>query len=419
MSVLYLTYDGLMEPLGQSQVLPYLRHLARGREITLVTYEKGRDLDDAARRTQFEAIVRRTGIRWIPLRYHNRPSALATAYDLAVGLAVCVWVCVTRRIRIVHARSYVPAVLALALKRLFGVRFIFDMRGFWIDGRVEAGLLREGSTVFRVARWFETRFLQQADIVFALSAAAVAMMKGWPALKERAVRFEVVPTCTDLDLFRPSPDQRALGDKPLTLGYVGNAGRGYLFEPVLDLYAQVRAIEPEARLKIVNRNDHALIRERLDARGIGTDQVELLASDYPDVHKHMWDMDMGLFFYQWRAGSQGDSVEGLSSDETRRGAASAGNVSTRMGEFLACGLPCVGNGGGGGMVDVLASEGVAILLNDLDEESVRQAASAAVALTATHDLRSRCVEAARRYFSLESGVAIYERAYRQLEGAAS
>ena len=40
MSVLYLSYDGLMEPLGQSQILPYLRQLAKGRKITLITFEK-------------------------------------------------------------------------------------------------------------------------------------------------------------------------------------------------------------------------------------------------------------------------------------------------------------------------------------------------------------------------------------------
>ena len=42
-SVLYITYDGLMEPLGQSQVLAYLERLAPGRRIHLLSCEKTDD----------------------------------------------------------------------------------------------------------------------------------------------------------------------------------------------------------------------------------------------------------------------------------------------------------------------------------------------------------------------------------------
>jgi len=37
---LYLTRNGLLEPLGQSQVMAYLRGLSRDYKITLITYEK-------------------------------------------------------------------------------------------------------------------------------------------------------------------------------------------------------------------------------------------------------------------------------------------------------------------------------------------------------------------------------------------
>jgi hypothetical protein len=186
-------------------------------------------------------------------------------------------------------------VLALLLKRIFGARFIFDMRGFWVDQRVELGLWREGSTILHFARWLEAKFLQRADVVFALSSAAVLAMQQWPAVVGRAVRFEVVTTCTDLELFRPPPDGAlARRDEPLTLGYVGNAGRGYLFEPVLEIYLAIRRIIPEARLKIVNRNDHALIIDQLSAHGIDISAVELIACDYPQVPSEIWGMDLGL-----------------------------------------------------------------------------------------------------------------------------
>ena len=41
MNILYLTYDGLSDPLGQSQVIPYLLGWRKmGHEITIMSSEK-------------------------------------------------------------------------------------------------------------------------------------------------------------------------------------------------------------------------------------------------------------------------------------------------------------------------------------------------------------------------------------------
>ena len=38
--ILYLSYDGMTDPLGQSQVLPYLTNLDNDREIHIISCEK-------------------------------------------------------------------------------------------------------------------------------------------------------------------------------------------------------------------------------------------------------------------------------------------------------------------------------------------------------------------------------------------
>ena len=79
--VLYLSYDGMTDPLGRSQVLPYLTGLAAlGHEITLVSFEKpGRSAEE---RERVEAICGEAGIAWHPLRYHKRPPILSSVWDV-------------------------------------------------------------------------------------------------------------------------------------------------------------------------------------------------------------------------------------------------------------------------------------------------------------------------------------------------
>src|SRR5258708_12574200 len=140
--VLYISYDGVLEPLGESQVVAYLERLTDRADISLISFEKPADLADATRAAAMGARLAQAGIRWMPRHYHKRPPVLSTAFDIVGGCRAA------RRwaregsgggAAIVHGRGYVPALMALHVKRACGARFIFDMRGFWVDEKVEAG----------------------------------------------------------------------------------------------------------------------------------------------------------------------------------------------------------------------------------------------------------------------------------------
>jgi hypothetical protein len=44
-------------------------------------------------------------IIWHPLRYHKRPPALATLWDIACGITMDLWLVLRHRLDIVHARE--------------------------------------------------------------------------------------------------------------------------------------------------------------------------------------------------------------------------------------------------------------------------------------------------------------------------
>ena len=41
--ILYISYDGLLEPLGQSQILSYLKILSKDFSISVLSFEKKKD----------------------------------------------------------------------------------------------------------------------------------------------------------------------------------------------------------------------------------------------------------------------------------------------------------------------------------------------------------------------------------------
>lgn len=129
--VLYLTRNGLLEPLGQSQVMAYLRGLSRDHAITLITYEKPEDWADTAAMARARADCAAHGIRWLPQRFRPQPKIIAPALSMMRMMWLVRQEVRREHIRLIHARSYIPAAVALVVSRITGVPFIFDMRALW------------------------------------------------------------------------------------------------------------------------------------------------------------------------------------------------------------------------------------------------------------------------------------------------
>lgn len=396
-AVLYLSYDGMLEPLGQSQVLRYLEHLARGRKIVLVSFEKPEDLKQSGRYGEMREQLSAAGIAWKPLRYHKNPSGLATSFDILQGLLVGAWVAMRHDVRIVHARSYVPSVMALLLTKLFRLKYIFDMRGFWVDERVDGGLWPAHGGLYRVGKWFERRFLLNADCVVSLTKVAVDEMRTFPYLQGRMPRFECITTCTDLDVFQPSKEAlpRTKSGRPFTLGYVGSVGVWYLFDETLRCFQMLREVMPDARFQILNRGGHDYIRERVSALSIDPAAIQIETADHAGVAEAMRQMDAGVFF-----------IKPVYSKMA--------SAPTKLGEYLGCGIPCLGNQGVGDMADVLEKERVGVALSGFEEAEMREAIDRLLKLCQEPDIAARCRDVAQRRFSLQLGVQAYERLYREL-----
>lgn len=391
--VLYISYDGMLEPLGQSQVLAYLERLAPRRRIHLISYEKAQDWRDSSRREAMKRRMSEAGIGWHPLRYHKTPTAPATAFDVAVGTARAIALVRRHRLGIVHARSYVTALIALAVKRSCRARFLFDMRGLWADERVDGGLWPPKGRLYRLAKSLELHFLEAADHVVTLTHASEVEIRRFPYMSRRPKPITVVPTCANLDRFNiQGPPARS----PFVLGYVGSVGTWYLLDEMLRFFQLLRVERPDARLLVINRNEQGLIGDRAMAQGIERELIELRQSEHHEVPRQIGRMSAGMALIK-------PSYSKIAS------------APTKLAEYLGCGVPCLGNAGVGDMVEILEGGQVGVALPGFTDEQMRIGARKLLALTEQGGLQQRCRKLAEERFSLDAGVAAYQEIYRSLE----
>jgi glycosyltransferase involved in cell wall biosynthesis len=392
--ILYITYDGLLEPLGQSQVLAYMEKLAQEWPIHIVSFEKRKDREDKARMAAMRARLEAQGIGWTPLAYHKSPSVPATAYDIAQGALVALWLAMRHKAAVLHVRSYVPALMALATKRITGAKMLFDMRGFWADERVDGGLWPQDGRLYRGTKSIERLLLESADHVVTLTQASARELGRFPYLKDHMPPLSVVPTCADLARFHPA---EGVAQEPFTLGYVGSVGTWYLLEEIITFYLTLLKRRPDSRLLFVNRNEKDLIRGSLARRGVAPGQFEIVAAEHNDVPRQIARMRAATAIIK-------PCYSKIAS------------APTKFAEYLGCGVPCVGNIGVGDMEEILEGKRVGVALRDFSQADHNSAVDRLLALLDEPDLKRRCIATARELFSLEAGVDAYRQIYIDLCG---
>ena len=184
--VLFISYNGMLEPLGQTQVLPYLRALAkRGVRFTLLSFERAPAFtpEGVAQCEQLRSELQAQGIEWHWLRYHQRPSLPATLYDVLAGIRKAGALVQRNKIEMVHARGHIPATIALALKKRFGTKMIFDLRGLMAEEYVDAEHWRKDSLPYRITKSTERQILGATDAIVTLTERIWPIIREWEGLR--------------------------------------------------------------------------------------------------------------------------------------------------------------------------------------------------------------------------------------------
>lgn len=350
-NVLYLSYDGITDPLGQSQILPYLKALSqKSYFFYLVGFEKKNTYQK--QKEVIENEIKNFGIQWIPRKYHKSPPVISTLYDLWKMNKTAEKIVSEENISIVHCRSYLTMLIGLSLKRKFNMKLLFDMRGFWADERVDGNIWNLRNPVFKwVYTYFkkkEMQFALKADHIISLThAGKEEMVSGRlfldKKLKVDAGKITVIPCATDLELFNPEKVSeqmisRLRGELKLTpddkiLLYLGSLGTWYLVKEMLQFFKKWKEDHPAYKFFFVTKDDIQLVYRQCKELNIATDSIIHTQANRNDVPTCLKLADLGIFFIKPVYSKKASSA-------------------VKMGEMMAMGLPFVTNKGVGDVDEI-------------------------------------------------------------------
>ncbi|MCL5276218.1 MAG: glycosyltransferase family 4 protein [Deltaproteobacteria bacterium] len=398
--VLYLTYNGLCQPLGQSQVIPYLVGLSReGHAITVLSFEHRYERHFTKEQDIVKAKLAQTNIKWIALKYHKYPRFFSSLYDIIHGIAKALFFFLREPYGIVHARGHVPGMMGLVLKKILKTKFIFDIRGMMAEEKVDAGQWTYRSIGYKLTKLAEREMLKNADEIVVLTERIKPYLRVFTYI---TAPITVIPTCVDTNRFPeiniPYGDNMrmvfGLSDR-LVIVYSGSLGTWYLFEQMAEFFKAAKDSDRRAFFLILNRNEHKYAKDVLKRYGINDTDYMIKSVSPNEVHEYLWVSDIGLSFIKPAFSKQSSSP-------------------TKLAEYLACGLPVIANAGVGDVEDILGQSDTGAIVYAFDDDEYKRAFEQAMGLVNDPDFKQRAYKVVKDTMSVEVGVQRYKGIYERL-----
>ena len=400
---LFITYNGALEPLIQSQGIPYLRGLTeKGIKISLLSFEKREYRRQKQEIARLEKELSRYGIKWYRLPY-LAASPVAAIVSIVWGIFYSSYLVLARGIGIVHARSYFPATIGFVLKLILRVRLIFDMRGFLADEYVDGNIIRENGIIFKLMKTMEKRLILSADEVIVLTEKAAEIIRDLPYVRDGEVSITVIPCCADLNKFKLIPAQRRsellkeyrLEDRFILL-HAGSVGPWYKLGEMIEFFLALKQRVPRAHFLLLSNSDHEQIFEAMAGRHVNQEDFTIMKVSLDKVADLTSIAHSGVCLIKPTFSKKGSSP-------------------TKVAECLACGRPIVINSGIGDSEQVINRNRVGVVISSFDQKAYNRALDELLELIGEGDkLLQRCRETAKNSLSLDYGVRKYWEVYRRV-----
>ncbi len=395
--ILYLTRNGLLEPLGQSQILPYLCQLSKHYKITIITFEKKIDLNSPNNIKNLDNQIKSLGMHWIPLRFYSFPKYLAPLFALTQLFTYSlIQFSSNSPPKLVHARSYLPSFIALLLKFFTGTRFIFDMRALWPEELITAGHILRKGFIHRFLLLVEYLCLKYSNGIVTLTKASVSYLyEKYPFLRSKN-NFVVIPTCVDLNRFHYSP---IIERKTYTFGCIGTVLSGwFLLSWLTSFFDAIAMSDCSCRFEIITRDNPSEILRLIGEKRIWINRLRITSASPSEMPSIIQSHSASIMFYS------GGNLSEL------------GRSPTRMAEVLASGRPVIANSGVGDVESILINSKVGLVVPSSDPLEMKASANDLMKLLRDPHLPSRCRQAAQKYFSLDNGSSAYRHLYMNALG---
>jgi glycosyltransferase involved in cell wall biosynthesis len=388
---LYFSYDGLLDPLGQSQIIPYISAIsAAGHSITIVSYEKVERTKDQIK--VMDIMLQKIGINWVRLEF--RSGKFWAIKRVVGGIHLIRKLCAHIQPDFIHLRGLVPAII-FQLSRST-VPSLYDFRGFALGEWVDIGKITRSSLIYYILNRLDRNAVKSASGLVVLEKSAKQLLIETYDVPK--VPLKVIRTCTDVNRYTKRKNVHRKDNKTLHFVFLGGAKFPYRPDLALMLIEKLLEYGLDCNIDFINEGDRSIIEKAIDQTSIPKEKVRILSCEHSEIPDILAKYDCGLVMVEtsyWRKVCS----------------------PTKTGEYLASGLPVISLEGIYA-IDELAERTVCVARvspEELQGHFQEGRAQQILSFIKSIGVSQKCKILARDEFDLEMACNLYVDLYSEME----
>lgn len=390
---IYITFDGLRDPLGQSQILPYLNNLNTNENIFIFSFEKVSKLNQYFKLNK--------NITHYSVSFQNSKFKILKIFNILNFFFLILRKIFFKKVKIIHCRGLYPAILGLMIKKIKKTKLIYDMRGFSVEEKVDNEVINLhsyfGKVLFYMLKSLERNVIENSDAIVVLTNKAKDFLQKNYKINSK---ISVIPCSVCYNKFNSENFKKIkkkllrrlnVPEEARVLIYIGSFGKYYLINDILNVYYKLNeTIKNLFFLIITNDNKD---------------------SKFNYMNKK-FDNKIIVKTVNWRNIPKILSIADISISLIRQTFAKIASTPTKVSESLAMGIPVISNRNIGDYDEILESNKLGAIVRssngNLKEAEIFQIKK--LLEVNKNDIRKN----SKKYFCLEKAIENYKKIYDSL-----
>lgn len=387
--ILYITYDGLIEPLGRSQIYEYLKKLSIYHDYYLISFEKKSDLKEYKISTKLKYKFNIINVKWKKFLYVKKKNIFKIFYNFIFCFFYIFFLLISKNIKIIHIRSYIPGIIILPLLYVFKIKLIFDIRGFLPNEKIDRENWDPGSIKINFLKFIERKLINKSNYIITLTNESKKIIID--NYKYKHNKIEVIPTCVNIDNFKYINKKY---EHKINFCFLGSLNKAYDFIEMTNFVHNISKINKNYFFYFYIKDNNNYLFNLLQDKNINKNRYLIKFINTDDVSKYLDNIDFGFFFLK-----KNTSIKA--------------SFPTKIAEYLSKGIPIVCNNFNSDIEEIISNKQLGILIDykNIDYDKLTNKINI---LVNNENINKICREYAENNLSINYGCNKYLEVYDKI-----
>ena len=316
--ILYLSFDGLTDPLGSSQILPLLMNLSFFNKVNILSLEKKFFYN-----LNYENIEKRLKKRKINHFFvFFKKNKILKLLSFLFYFFKLFMIFYSKKIKLIHIRGYQAALFLFPILYFKKIDLIFDIRGFWPEEKVERFNWSKNQLKYKIFKKLEKFLISYSLYVICLTNHSKNIIIENSNLDVN--KIIVIPTCSSKAQFYLDNNYQKQNQKKIIFGYFGTTHGAYDFNFTCNLIDKLIMNKINIFFKIYTYDNHDQLIKKIKKYKYLRENFSISSIEYHKVQEFISSVDLVIFFLK-----ENYSVKA--------------SFPTKISEILLCGKPIICN----------------------------------------------------------------------------